>query len=83
MLKMNRYQILNKQATLTQKHEKKEITSREYVSEMTKLKLELSIVEKQICDDYDKVVAENNIKILINHKFCWIIVCNFTTIFSD
>lgn len=61
MLKMNRIQILNNQVTLKQKHDQKEITSREYVSEMTKLNSELSIVEKQICNDYDKVIAENNI----------------------
>ena len=58
---MNRQQILNEQAALTQKHEQKEITPREYVSEMTRLRSELSIVEKQIYDDYDKVVLENKI----------------------
>ena len=58
---MNRQQILHEQAALTQKHEQKEITPREYVSEMTRLRSELSIVEKQICDDYDKVVLENKI----------------------
>ena len=56
---MNRQQILNEQASLTQKHEQKEITPREYVSEMTRLRSELSIVEKKICDDYDRIVLEN------------------------
>ena len=51
---MNRQQILNEQAALTQKHEQKEITPREYVSEMTRLRSELSIVEKQIYDDLSK-----------------------------
>lgn len=58
---MNRQQILHEQATLKQQYEKKEIAPREYVSEMTRLKSELSIVEKQICDDYDRIVLENNI----------------------
>jgi len=56
---MNRQQILHEQAALTQKQ--KEITPREYVSEMTRLRSELSIAEKKICDDYDRVVAENKI----------------------
>jgi len=57
MLKMNRQQILHEQAALTQKL--KEITQIEYISEMTRLRSELSIVEKQICDD--GVVLENKI----------------------
>jgi len=52
---MNCQQILHEQATLTQK----EITQIEYISEMTRLRSELSIVEKQICDD--GIVLENNI----------------------
>jgi hypothetical protein len=56
---MNRQQILHEQAALTQKL--KEITPREYVSQMTRLRSELSIAEKQICDDYDRVVLENKI----------------------
>lgn len=56
---MNRQQILHEQAALTQKL--KEITPREYVSEMTRLRSELSMAEKQICDDYDRVVLENKI----------------------
>ena len=54
---MNRQQILHEQAALTQKL--KEITPREYVSQMTRLRSELSIAEKKICDDYDRVVLEN------------------------
>ena len=57
MLKMNRQQILHEQAALTQKL--KEITPREYVSQMTRLRSELSIAEKKICDDYDRIVLEN------------------------
>ena len=56
---MNRQQILHEQAALTKKL--KEITPREYVSQMTRLRSELSIAEKKICDDYDRVVLENNI----------------------
>jgi len=56
---MNRQQILHEQAALMQKQ--KEITPREYVSEMTRLRSELSMAEKQICDDYDRVVLENKI----------------------
>jgi len=55
---MNRQQILHEQAALTQKI--KEITPREYVSQMTRLRSELSIAEKKICDDYDRVVLENS-----------------------
>lgn len=58
---MNRQQILHEQAALIQKHEQKEITPREYVSEMTRLRSELSMAEKKICDDYDRVVLENKI----------------------
>ena len=54
---MNRQQILHEQAALTKKL--KEITPREYVSQMTRLRSELSIAEKKICDDYDRVVLEN------------------------
>ena len=57
MVKMNRQQILHEQAALTQKL--KEITPREYVSQMTRLRSELSIAEKKICDDYDRIVLEN------------------------
>jgi len=56
---MNRQQILHEQAALTKKL--KEITPREYVSQMTRLRSELSIAEKKICDDYDRVVLENKI----------------------
>ena len=56
---MNRQQILHEQAALTQKL--KEITPREYVSQMTRLRSELSIAEKKICDDYDRIVLENTI----------------------
>ena len=54
---MNRQQILHEQAAL----KLKEITPREYVSQMTRLRSELSIAEKKICDDYDRVVLENKI----------------------
>ena len=55
---MNRQQILHEQAALTKKL--KEITPREFVSQMTRLRSELSIAEKKICDDYDRIVLENN-----------------------
>jgi hypothetical protein len=58
MKKMNRQQILNEQAAL--KLKLKYLTPREYVSKMTKLRSELSIIEKQMCDDYDRVILENN-----------------------
>ena len=60
---MNRQQILHEQAALTKKLKEitpREITPREYVSQMTRLRSELSIAEKQICDDYDRVVLENS-----------------------
>jgi hypothetical protein len=55
---MNRQQILHEQAALTQKL--KEITPREYMLQITRLRSELSIIEKQIYDDYDRIVLENN-----------------------
>ena len=60
---MNRQQILHEQAALTKKLKEitpREITPREYVSQMTRLRSELSIAEKKICDDYDRVVLENS-----------------------
>ena len=64
---MNRQQILHEQAALTKKL--KEITPREYVSQMTRLRSELSIAEKKICDDYDRVVLENCTLMLENESF--------------
>ena len=53
---MNRQQILHEQAALTQKL--KEITPREYMLQITRLRSELSIIEKQMYDDYDRIVFQ-------------------------